>query len=300
MSTKYWIINGQAVSDYHVLGYTEYPSNPCSVWNDNGDLIVNSWQASENEPNVASCYWLSDNGSGGTVNRWFADESELESFGFHLTPPVTGFVYGVMDDTQDKDKGAIETGFTGYMELIHGNMINCGVGEYGVIKHATSMTVSLGTVTSIPGEVVSVSSKYWWMYGFNGGSSTQNLWTPNAWATGLLANTDYEWMGNAEFEEARFWNGSSEEDYDFNQWKLRLWTYNGRPEMYSDPSMSVSSSLNSSIVVVPGSSPTWTNRTVFDIPESMYYMSNGKIYWNTSHKLYNLLYGYSVTVNYIP
>lgn len=300
MSERYWIINGQAVSDYHDLGYTEYSSSPCRIWNSGGSLVVNAWRASENEPDVPLYYWLGDDGSGQPVNRWFEDEAALEKEGYSISPPLIGYIYGVMDATEDKDKNVIETGLTGHMELIHGSLVDCGIGEYGIIKQASSTTITFGVTTVVPSNIVSMDSKYWWMYGFNGGSNLSNLWTPRAWSTSLLKNSAEEWMQNAEFEEALFWDGINVEDFDSNQYKLKLQTYNGRPEMYTDQNSAVSTPSNCGIIIVPGSNPTWTNRTRFVIPRDSYSISGTKITWNASHPLYNLLRYNNITVYYIP
>lgn len=300
MSERYWIINGQAVSDYHDLGYTEYSSSPCGIWNSDGSLVVNAWRASENEPDIPLYYWLGDDGSGQPVNRWFEDEAALEKEGYSITPPLIGYIYGVMDSTEDKDRNVIETGLTGHMELIHGSLIDCGIIEYGIIKQALSTTITFGVTTVVPSNIVSMDSKYWWMYGFNGGSNLGNLWTPRAWSTSLLNNSAEEWMQNAEFEEALFWNGTDMEDFDSNQWKLRLQTYSGRPEMYTNQNSTVSTPSNCGIIIVPGSNPTWTNRTRFVIPRDSYSISGTSITWNTSHPLYNLLRYNNITVYYIP
>lgn len=298
MSEKYWIINGQGVSDYHVLGYTEYSSSPCRIWNSGGNLVVNAWRASEDEPDIPLYYWLGDNGSGQPVNRWFEDEAALENEGYSLTPPLIGYIYGVMDATEDKDRDVIETGLTGHMELIHGSLLDCSIGEYGVIKQALSTTITFGVTTVVPANVVAMDSKYWWMYGFSGGSSLRNLWTPSAWSTSLLNNSAEEWMQNAEFEEASFWDGINVEDFDSNQWKLKLKTYNGRPEMYTDQNSAINTPSNCGIIIVPGSNPAWTNRTQFVIPRDCYSISGTMITWNASHPLYNLLRYNNVTVYY--
>lgn len=48
-------------------------------------------------------------------------------------PTPVGAQYGVMGAIQDSNIGMIETGSVGQMTLIHGDLIDCGVGEYGVI-----------------------------------------------------------------------------------------------------------------------------------------------------------------------
>ena len=133
MSTKYWVIGGNVVSDYHSLGYTEYSSTPISIYNDVGDPVVSSWQASVSESDIPGYYWVGDDGKGTDVKRWFADEADLESSGFYLTAPAEYFVYGVMDDTHDKDTGSAQIGLMGYPSLIHGSLIDSGSIEYGIM-----------------------------------------------------------------------------------------------------------------------------------------------------------------------
>ena len=153
--------------------------------------------------------------------------------------------------------------------------------------------VTIGITTSIPAGCTRITSGFWWMYNFNGGGSLSNLWTPVHYASQtLLATSNQEQPGGAEYAIVYFWNGSYMEDFSQLAITLRLQMYNGLPEMYTSSGESVTGS-QCGIVVQPGYAPTWTSDNVWDLPSDLYTISGTTITWNTSHPLYNLLVGQS-------
>lgn len=48
-------------------------------------------------------------------------------------PTIIGMEYGLMGASGDSETGTMEQGTTGFPSLIHGNLIDAGIGEYGVM-----------------------------------------------------------------------------------------------------------------------------------------------------------------------
>lgn len=150
--------------------------------------------------------------------------------------------------------------------------------------------VTIGVTTEVPPGVTRITSGFWWMYQFNGGSSLSNLWTPVYYATQtLLATSNQEQPGGAEYETVYFWNGAYMEDFGQLAITVRLQMYNSLPEFYTSSSEGVTGS-QCGIVIKPGYAPTWISGSEWDLPSDLYTISGTTLTWNTSHPLYNLLF----------
>lgn len=150
--------------------------------------------------------------------------------------------------------------------------------------------VTIGVTTEVPPGVTRITSGFWWMYHFNGGSSLINLWTPSYYATQtLLATSNQEQPGGAEYETVYFWNGSYMEDFGQLAITVRLQMYNSLPEFYTSSGETVTGT-QCGIVIKPGYAPTWISGSEWDLPSDLYTISGTTLTWNTSHPLYNLLF----------
>jgi hypothetical protein len=150
--------------------------------------------------------------------------------------------------------------------------------------------VTIGVTTQVPQGVTRITSGFWWMYQFNGGSSLSNLWTPAYYATQtLLATSNQEQPGGAEYETVYFWNGAYMEDFGQLAITVRLQMYNSLPEFYTSSSEGVTGS-QCGIVIKPGYAPTWISGSEWDLPSDLYTISGTTLTWNMSHPLYNLLF----------
>lgn len=301
MSERYWIINGQAVSDYHDLGYTEYSSSPCRIWNSGGSLVVNAWRASGNEPDIPLYYWIGDDGSGQPVNRWFEDEAALEKEGYSITPPLTGYIYGLMGEYSDSEKHTAESGDTGYQKVTNkSNLFNSGIPSYGEMRDSSTIEISIGIDTIVPQNVDSIKTNYYWFYHFNGGSSYSNLWTPMYVADNtnpVNPPSEYETIPNSNYENVWLWNGSALTSMNGLSGTFKLAVYSNKPEFWTNLNTSADK-VKSYCVIEPASTSTVWDRTMFNIPDDLYTINGTTITWNTSHLLYDILYGKSATVTY--
>ena len=78
---------------------------------------------------------------------------------------------------------------------------------------------------------------------------------------------------------------------------------NGKPEFYTSYNISVSESQRNEVAFIckPGSNQTWTSKSVFDLPNDIYTLNSlNRVIWDTSHPLYNILYGKTVIIYYNP
>lgn len=150
--------------------------------------------------------------------------------------------------------------------------------------------ITIGVTTQVPLGVTRITSGFWWTYHFNGGGSLSNLWTPAYYASQtLLAPSNQEQPGGAEYETVYFWNGSHMEDFGALAITVRLQMYNSLPEFYTSSNESVTGT-QCGIVIKPGYAPTWTSDSEWDLPSDLYTISGTTLTWNMSHPLYNLLF----------
>lgn len=170
-----------------------------------------------------------------------------------------------------------------------------GLNSEGYRSSPFPMSVTVGVTTSIPSGATKIQSGWWWMDKFTGGSSMSNVWSPDEFASQLLANSAQETPNGYEYGNVYFWTGSSVLDLEDLNISLRLATYNSKPEIYTADSTAVDGA-NSSVIIEPGASPTWTTDTVWDLPATLYTISGTTLTWNTSHPLYPLLVGKTVTL----
>ena len=150
--------------------------------------------------------------------------------------------------------------------------------------------IVIGVTTAAPVGTTKITSGYWWLYAFNGGSSMSNLWDPAGYASSsVLATSQQEAPGGSEYEDVKFWDGASAQDFSQSALTLMIKMYNTLPEIYTSSQASVTGA-NCGIIIKPGSAPTWTNDREWDLPSDLYTLSGTTLTWNTSHPLYNLLF----------
>lgn len=149
--------------------------------------------------------------------------------------------------------------------------------------------IVIGVTTVVPVGTTKVTSGYWWLYAFNGGSNMSNLWDPAGYASSsVLAASQQEAPGGAEYEDVKFWDGASAQDFSQSAITLRVQMFNSLPEIYTSSQASVTGA-NCGIIIRPGSAPTWTSDREWDLPSDLYTISGNTITWNTAHALYSLL-----------
>lgn len=170
-----------------------------------------------------------------------------------------------------------------------------GLNAIGYTASIFPLSITIGVTTTIPAGATKIQSGWWWMDKFTGGSSMSNVWNPDEYASQLLANSAQETPNGYEYGNVYFWTGTSMLDLEDLNISLRLATYNSKPEIYTADSTAVDG-MNSGVIIEPGSSPTWTSDTVWDLPATLYTISGTTLTWNTSHPLYSLLVGKTGTL----
>lgn len=161
-------------------------------------------------------------------------------------------------------------------------------------------TVTMGVDTTVGSNAIGLKSKYYWFYQFNGGSSYSNLWNPNYYADSLNpTNPDPNdnTIPSAYYSNVWLWNGSSSYDLNGSGTLFRLAVYNGKPEFYTNTSISAYG-YNSACLIEPADGSLVFSQSTFSIPSDLYTISGTTISWNTSHTLYNLMYGKTANIEY--
>ena len=157
--------------------------------------------------------------------------------------------------------------------------------------------IVIGQTTTVPLGTTKLVSKYWWMDNFGYASGMSNLWTPAEFASPVIDMNSTVAIDGTEFNEAVFTDNGSYDDFSDNGWELKLNMYSSRPEMWTNSNDAVSDPSKCGIIVVPGTNPTWTNKTEWELPSTLYSINGTTVTWNHSHILMNLFagsYGYAV------
>lgn len=154
--------------------------------------------------------------------------------------------------------------------------------------------ITIGVTNTVAAGTTTIRSGYYWIYQFGGGSNLSNLWNPDYYESDLLlannTTTAAEYAYNAEFGEILIWDGSHEVDIGNLGNTFTMGCYSNKPEFYTNLNDSVTGA-NCGVIVQPGSSPTWTGKTEFDLPNDLYTINGTSLTWNTSHPLYSLFDG---------
>lgn len=156
--------------------------------------------------------------------------------------------------------------------------------------------ITIGSTITVPVGTTKLVSKYWWVDNFGYASGMANLWTPVEFAGSVNDMATNAAIDDTEFSEARFVDTGSADTPIKNLRdlgiRLQIKMYSGKPEMYTTSNDAVSGPSNCGLVVVPGSSPTWTNETEWGLPSSLYTISGTTLTWNNSHILMHALDGF--------
>ncbi len=148
----------------------------------------------------------------------------------------------------------------------------------------------IGVDTTVPNGTTALISKYFWVYGFTQGTTLSNIWSPTNYPSGMLpSDTGLQAVPGSAFAEALIWTGGMVLDCEQQGFEFRLATYNGAPEFYTDDSTAQNAS-DCAIACRFGANPPLAE-TQFELPSDFYSISGTTVTWNTSHILYNLLYG---------
>lgn len=160
----------------------------------------------------------------------------------------------------------------------------------GWIFHTNEIIIIIGETTSAPVDATSLSSEYWWVYAFDGSDGGSNLYNPNYFASEVMGMADYVGVDGIEFSDARYWDGL-ESSSVLSETAFKLAMYNEKPEIYTHNSVLTGDGLTSGILLKPGTLPTWTSLTIWELPSDLYSITNGTITWNEAHTLYNVFRG---------
>ena len=154
--------------------------------------------------------------------------------------------------------------------------------------------ITIGVTNTVAAGTTTIRSGYYWMYQFSGGSNLSNLWFPDHSESLLQLSgsnpTNSESPYGLEFGEVLIWDGHDIVDVGNLGYTVQIGMYNSKPEFYTNYNQSVTNA-DCCFVTQPGSSPTWTTETEFDLPNDLYTIDGTSLTWNTAHPLYMLLDG---------
>lgn len=270
------------------LGYTDHPTQSIVVYNKYG-----GW-----EP--VDAYHDPQDGRYFVLNQWYADEATMNAAGYYIEIPIEGLEYGVMGAGGDTDKAVWPMGGVGHIEREMGDMTDAGFVEYGVMKEPSRMTVTVGTTATVPATTFAAESPYYWFYEFQSGTSYNNLWDPTKWANKVNPSNPPGSDGtipDSNYAEVWLWDGQSALALANSSYTFHLGIYNLRPEFYTNVGTNVSNSL-CACVIEPAVGNTVFTRTEYSLPDDLFTVSGTTLTWNTTHHLYNILNGKTVTILY--
>lgn len=270
------------------LGYTDHPTQSVVVYNKYG-----AW-----EP--VDAYLDPENGEYFVLRQWYADEAAMNAAGYYIEIPIEGLEYGVMGASGDTDKAVWPMGNVGHIEREIGDMTDAGFVEYGVMKEPSRMTVTVGTTATVPATTFAAESPYYWFYNFQSGSGYNNLWDPTKWANNTNPSNPPGSDGtipDSNYAEVWLWDGQSVLALANSSYTFHLGIYNLRPEFYTNVGTSVDKTL-CACVIEPAVGNTVFTRSEYSLPDDLFTVSGTTLTWNTTHHLYNILNGKTVTILY--
>lgn len=286
-------IEGWAVFDvwynwHNQWGYTDHPTNEITVYEKN-----NAWAPT-------NAFYDPENGEYFVTHVWYADEATMNSAGYYIEIPLEGLEYGVMGASSDTDKAVWQMGNVGHIEREMGDMVDAGFVSYGVMKEPSRTTVTVGVTATVPATTFAAESPYYWFYNFQSGSNYNNLWDPTKWSNNVNPSnppgSNYT-IPDSNYEEVWLWDGQSVLALANTSYTFRLGIYNLRPEFYTNIGTSVNNTL-CACVIQPAAGNTVFTRSEYSLPDDLFTVSGTTLTWNTTHHLYNILNGKTVTILY--
>lgn len=198
-------------------------------------------------------------------------------------------------ETEDWDiySGA---GSLDYAEFYDNDWRNCEL-------YVRPTTLRIGIDTQISSSATGLRSKYYWFYQFSGGSSYQNLWTPDHYADNTNpSNPDPQQVTipSSYYKNVWLWNGSSLLELGNSGIKFRLAVYptqNGVPEFYTNDNTSANAYNSACVIELQDGSMVFPVSN-FSLPSDLYTISGNQITWNTTHQTYAALYGKTADIIY--
>lgn len=168
---------------------------------------------------------------------------------------------------------------------------------YGVLP----TTLNIGIDTDIPSSAIGLSSVYYWFYAFNGGNSYGNLWNPDYIADNVNPQNpdpNESSIPSSYYNNVWLYNGSNIYDMNGSGTLFRLAVYNNKPEFYTNASDISATGANSACVVEAVDNQYMFGQEFFSLPSDLYTIRGTSISWNSSHVLYQILYGKEANILY--
>lgn len=143
-------------------GYTDHPTNEITVYEKN-----NAWAP-------MSAFYDPENGEYFVSRAWFADEATMNASGYYIEIPPVGMDYGVMTAIGDEYVRQAPVSIMRGFSIEYGNMVDAGVGEYGVIEPPRRTVVGYLTENGIDAEL-NQNNTPWLYWGGGEGTGYQEL-----------------------------------------------------------------------------------------------------------------------------
>lgn len=174
-----------------------------------------------------------------------------------------------------------------YARFYDNSWINCEV---------WSPKYRIGIDTYVPQGTSTLKSKYYWFWKFTGGSSYQNLWTPDYYADNLNpSNPDpnSSIVPNGYYQNVWLYNGNFITSMANNGYTFKLAVYptqNGKPEFYTSMNTSAVGSESACVIeLAEGSLVFYQNE--FSLPSDAYTISGTTVTWDLNHPVIKILEG---------
>lgn len=215
----------------------------------------------------------------------FTTPEDMYSKGYAFAP--AGTLYGAMSNEEDIFTRVV---YQGYFS--------------GLSKNTKLITFGVDTLAE--GIFDKMCSKYYYCYSFNSFSGSNNPYSPGVVASSTALNssspdTTARTVPSVYYKNVWFYDGagniidlSQSASYTF---KCQVW--NNTPDIYiNGVSLDSSNKKLMACVIEPEDNSAVFNEFEFDLPSDLFSVSNNTITYNTSHILYNMLYGKQVTLVY--
>ena len=160
--------------------------------------------------------------------------------------------------------------------------------------------ITIGIDNAIPPGATGLSSEYYCFYNFDRGTDLTNLWYPQYYSDNIYpSNPDpsSSTIPSAYYSNVWIWDGAQVYDLSANGALFRLNEYSLAPEIFTSLSDEVDSTKCACVIEVAPGALVFT-QTEFSLPSDLYTISGTTITWDTTHPLYNILYGKTAKILY--
>lgn len=149
--------------NYHNFGFTDHPTESVTIYHK-----ASGWTHWGGLYDAITDEYFAYTGT------WYAGEAALNAAGYYLSIPPVGMDYGVMTSTGDENVRQAPVATMSGFSIEYGDMVDTGVGEYGVIEPPRRVVTGYLTESGIDAEI-NPNNTPWLYWGGGDGTGYQEL-----------------------------------------------------------------------------------------------------------------------------